>query len=203
MTKPTMSDQQLLDYSGEHLLHELSMLWELAEALPRKKASTETSALVESYGIHLRNLIDFFYREGRRDDVTAQDFLDATMIWEPKEPLSLTKAHERANKELSHLTQARMSGNPPEKGWDTCAQLKEIAAVAKEFAAKASLKKLHHKVREFLQLPPEGMQVWIADNVTRSNVAVSSPIGLVVSPYSSISTQTQIIQKNDLTKPLS
>ena len=203
MTTPAMSDQQLLDYSGEHLLHELSMLWELAEDLPQKKASTETSALVESFGIHLRNLIDFFYREGRRDDVTAQDFLDATTTWRPKEPLSLTKAHERANKELSHLTQARISGNPPEKAWDTYGLLNEIAAVAGEFAAKASQKKLHPKVREFLQLQPEKMRHWIADNITHSNVAVNSPIGVVVAPYSSVSTQTQIVHKIDLTEPRS
>jgi hypothetical protein len=202
MTIPTMSDQQLLDYSGEHLLHELSMLWELAECLPQKKANTETSALVESYGIHLRNLIDFFYRKGKRDDVTARDFLDPTITWAPKEPISLTKAHQRANKELSHLTQARKSGSLPEKAWDTRGLLKEIAAVAKDFADKASQKKLHPKVREFLQLQPEQKLLWIADNVSHMNVAVSLPIGVgVVSPYISVSTQTQLIHKIDLTEP--
>src|SRR5271169_4802694 len=203
MTTPAMSDQQLLDYSGEHLIHELSMLWELAEVLPQRKPSAETSALVESYGVHLRNLIDFFYREGQGDDVTAWDFMDATTSWMPgNRPPSLTKAQERANKELSHLTQARISGSPPEKAWDTYGLLKEIAAVAKEFAFKASQKKLHPMVREFLQLQPEQMLLWIADNVTHMNVAVSSPIGVgVVSPYSSASTQTQIIHKFDLIKP--
>jgi hypothetical protein len=83
MTTPTMSDQQLLDYSSEHLLHELSMLWELAESLPQRKASTETSTLVESYGIHLRNVIDFFYRKGKRDDVTAK-FSGRPFYLEPK-----------------------------------------------------------------------------------------------------------------------
>lgn len=48
-----MTDQKLIAYSGEHLMHELSMLWELADILPKRKASTETSAFVESFGIHL------------------------------------------------------------------------------------------------------------------------------------------------------
>ena len=178
MTTPAMSDRQLLEYSGEHLLHELSMLWELAECLPQKKASTETSALVESYGIHLRNLIDFFYREERDDDVTARDFLDAATDWTPGElPPSLTKAQLRVNKELSHLTQKRISGTPPEKEWDTLGLLRDVAAIAKKFADRASEKKLHPKVREFLRLQPEKTANWIAQNVRHSNVAVGPLFG--------------------------
>lgn len=183
-------------------MHELSMLWELADILPKRKASTETSAFVESFGVHLRNLIDFFYREAHGDDVTAQDFLDATTTWKPAEPATLTKAHQRANKELSHLTQARISGSPPEKAWDTVALLKDIDAIAKDFATKASGKKLHAKVREFLHVAQDAKLVWIGDNVTHSNVAshaVSSP----VYGARNASTATQIITKATplVTKP--
>jgi hypothetical protein len=199
MTTPAMTDRQLIDYSGEHLMHELSMLWELAEILPQRKAGTETSAFVESFGVHLRNLIDFFYREGRGNDVTAQDFLEATATWKPGEPAILTKAHQRANKELNHLTQARISGSPPEKAWDTAALLKEIDLVAKVFAAKASTKKLHPEVRKFLNLAPEATLKWIADNVTHSNVASSSVSSRTIS--SNFSTATQIITKVDPNQP--
>ncbi len=122
------------------------MLHELAEILPKRQPNAETSALIESFGVHLRNLIHFFYREGRGDDVTAQDFLDAGAAWKPTEPAALTNAHRRANKELSHLTRARISGSPPEKAWDTAALLKEIDTVAKEFAARAATTKLHPDV---------------------------------------------------------
>jgi hypothetical protein len=194
MTTPAMTDQQLINYSGEHLMHELSMFWELADTLPQKKASTETSALVESFGVHLRNLIDFFYREGRGDDVTAQDFLDTITTWKPGEPAPLTKAHQRANKELNHLTQARISGSPPEKAWDTAALLKEIDTVAKEFATKASAKKLHPDVRKFLNLAPDTMLKWISDNVTHSNVALPL-VSSHVFGASNSSTATQIVTK--------
>jgi hypothetical protein len=192
MTTPAMTDQQLIYYSGEHLMHELSMLWELAEILPQRKASTETSALVESFGVHLRTLIDFFYREGRLDDVTAQDFLDATTTWKPAEPAALSKAHQRANKELSHLTQARISGSPPRKEWNTAALLKEIDTVAKEFAAKASTKKLHPDVLKFLNLAPHATVKWIAANVSHSNVATSFATSTTIG---NVSTATQIITK--------
>lgn len=185
-----MTGQQLTDYSAEHLLHELSMLWELAATLPQRKPSTETSAFVESFGVHLRNLIDFFYREGHGDDVTAQDFLDPATTWKPSEPASLTKAHQRANKELNHLTQARISGSPPEKAWDTAALRKDIETVAKDFAGKASEKKLHPKVREFLQLRSDEMLIWVEKNVTHSNV--SSNVVISTSAVSA-STATQLI----------
>jgi hypothetical protein len=191
MTNPAMTDQQLIDFSREHLLHELTMFWELAEILPVREASTETSAFVESYCVHLRSLIDFFYREGIKDDVTAQDFLDATTTWKPAEPAILTTAHERANKELSHLTQSRISGRPPEKAWDTTALLKEIGAIAQDFATKASAKKVHPKVGEFLKLPANEVRIWIGDNVPRSNVASQ----VVSSTFGSVSTLTPIIMQ--------
>jgi hypothetical protein len=202
MTTPPMLDQQLMDYSGEHLMHELSMFWELAAILPGKKASTETSALVESFGVHLRNLIDFFYRPGQKDDVTAQDFLEQPTSWKPVEPSSLTAAHVRANKELHHLTQARISGSPPQKAWDTRGLRDEIEVVAKEFALNASPKKLHKKVIEFLQRPSGEMLFWIGDNVSHSNVAsqAMSPGAVAISPVANNTTHTQIIQQTSLKK---
>jgi hypothetical protein len=94
----------------------------------------------------------------------------------------LEKARVRANKELSHLTRARKSGSPPDKAWHTDDLLGEIATIAKEFVAKASDKKLHPKVREFLNQPRDRAVIWVKDNVTYSNVAVTvtgtSPVEL-------------------------
>ncbi|MGZ4815790.1 MAG: hypothetical protein ACXVZV_10295 [Terriglobales bacterium] len=70
--------------------------------------------------------------------------------------------------------------------------LKEIDAVAKDFAAKASHKKLHPKVREFLQLAPTVALKWISDNVSHSNVA---SYALTSPTLVNASTATQIISK--------
>ncbi len=174
-----LENQQLVDFSGEHLIHELSMFWQLADELSRRPPGFFTSALLESWVIHLRNLIDFFYLEGRDDDVTARHFLDAPDAWSPMVPATLEKARERANKEMSHLTQARKSGSPPDKAWLTDDLLGEIATIAKEFAAKASDKKLHPKVREFLNQPRDKALFWVKDNVSYSNVA--APVSTVSS----------------------
>lgn len=171
MTSPAMTDRQLMDFSGEHLMHELSMLWEMAQILPHRKAGAETSAFVESFCIHLRNLIDFFYRPAKMDDVTAQDFLNPSTDWKPTEPSLLTNAHNRANKELNHLTQQRKSGASKDKEWDTATLLNEIDSVAKDFADHASPNKLHAKVFEFLKEPGASKVVWIGKNVIHSNVA--------------------------------
>lgn len=205
MTTPAMTDPQLIDYSGEHLMHELSMLWETGHSLAKhKQGSTEYTALIESFATHLRNLIEFFCFDSHAGYVRAQEFFDNPSAWPAKTKLTpaLRNALARANKEVAHLTTERKSGNPPDKTWDISAALKQIEAVGKDFAAKASSKKLDDKVREFLQLPPDKTPVWIGNNVTHSNVAshaVSSPIVGALSA----STHTQIISGGTLvvTKP--
>jgi hypothetical protein len=196
MTTPAMTDQQLIDYSGEHLMHELSMLWELAEILPqRTKGTAEYVALLESFAIHLRNLIEFFCFVSEGDYVRAQEFFDDPSAWPARSKLTpnLKDALRRANEEVSHLTTGRISGSPPEKAWDTTALLTEIGTVAREFATKASAKKLHSKVVEFLKLPANEVPVWLGDNVSHSNVS-SSSMGIVsVSPVANNSTHTQIV----------
>ena len=72
-----MADQQLIEFSGEHLMHELSMFWELAEILPeRKEGTTEYVALIESFATHLRNVIEFLFFEEKGDYVRAKHFFD-------------------------------------------------------------------------------------------------------------------------------
>jgi hypothetical protein len=186
-----LTDQQLLKYSDEHLMHELSMLWETADALPRHKVgSVEYTALLESHATHLRNLIEFFFFAEDSDYVRARHFFDDPAAWSPKKTPELNKLHGRASNEVSHLTTRRISGNPPEKDWHITQILAEVETVARDFAANASDKKLHSKVREFLKQPSKQMLVWIGNNVTHSNVA---SYGIVSTfPSVSASTHTQI-----------
>jgi hypothetical protein len=61
-TRIAYTDQQLLDYSEGHMLYELYIFRWVAENLPPEKGFL-LSALLESFAIHLRNLIDFFYTQ--------------------------------------------------------------------------------------------------------------------------------------------
>jgi hypothetical protein len=191
----SLTDQQLIDFSGEHLLHELSMLWELAEILPQRKAgTTEYVALIESFATHLRNLIEFLFFPMKSNYVRAQHFFEDSAAWSPELTADFGKLLERANNEVSHLTVWRISGTPPEKAWPTDGILKQVEPLAREFAAKASEKKLHPKVREFLHLPPEATRKWLTDNVAHSNVTSH----VMISSFGNATTATRIITEMHL-----
>ena len=173
--KTRLSDAKLLDYSGEHLFHELNMFWQLAGIIPKMDRGFMLSALLESFALHLRNLIDFFYnRTAPKNYVIARHFFDLPSNWTPNITPKLGKACTRANEEVSHLTQGRKSGDTPDKLWDAAGLFKEIETVAKDFGAKASKKKLHPRVLAFLNLSNEEALVWLRTNATYSNATTQT-----------------------------
>jgi hypothetical protein len=67
--------------------------------------------LKESFIIHTRVLIDFFYRDKRKDDIVAQDFLPDNKNWNNlrlQKAGILETAWKKANKQLAHLTETRI-----------------------------------------------------------------------------------------------
>jgi hypothetical protein len=175
------TDQQLLDYSKEHLLYEFHIFWWVAENLAREKGFL-LSALLESFAIHLRNLIDFFYTQpenARNDDLVAADFFDSPGAWNLGQiPKPLCDARKRANKEISHITYKRKCAMDPTKPWPVADLFEEIHAVAQKFGAGASSKKLHHRVKTWLKSDPETSEVLlITASATTSNTAVEVRVG--------------------------
>ena len=78
----TYTDQQLLDFSKEHVLYELNIFQWLVDAIPKTQKSFQLSAYRESFTVHLRALIDFLYEQPRWDgDVVAGDFFDSPGSW--------------------------------------------------------------------------------------------------------------------------
>jgi hypothetical protein len=167
-----VTDPRLSKYSGEHLLHELDMLWLTAAEIAKvKQRSFASSVLLESFVVHLRTLIEFFYFEPKEGYVRAKDFFSTSDQWNPSRTQPLSMALDRANGEASHLTWDRQDGTPAEKEWNVQALLTEIETVAKDFAARALASRLHPAVREFLGLPAAEKIVWLIRNVAYSNVA--------------------------------
>ena len=126
------TDQYLLEYSSNHVYYEIDHFLWLAEKLDKQiligAASPEdvtkvNNVLIEGFGLHLRNVIDFLYPRGsvRPDDIIAADFF-APRSWDALKPAplsdSLVEARIRSDKEMAHLTTARITGTPPEKQWD-------------------------------------------------------------------------------------
>jgi hypothetical protein len=168
-----LKDEELRFYSGEHLLHELSMFWELADILSDcEQGTTEYVALIESFAAHLRNLIEFFFLPEKSDYVRAVHFFENPAEW-PTGKLTgdFQKLHDRASNEVNHLTLRRIDGNPPEKEWGTDEIVIQMEPIATKFGANADVKKLHPKVREFLNKPSGDKLLWLGDNVSHSNVA--------------------------------
>ena len=200
MKKVVMDGKWLTEYSGEHLMHELSMLWELAEILPKQEQGTALyTAVLESFANHLRNLIEFFGFPTRMGYVRAQDFFDDPAAWPARCKLTsiLRNGLSRANEEVAHLTTGRKSGSPPEKVWYVHELLKEVEKIAKEFASNASPERLHPSVREFLGLPSGKMHTWVRANVIHSSNVASCTAFLT---SDGASTATTIIHKT-LTDP--
>lgn len=113
-----LTDHELLDYSKEHVIYELWMFRSVGQALiaPIQMSQPLRNALIESFAIHLRNLIDFFYPgQIQADDVVASEFLDDPDEWATLSAISttLSSARIRAHKEVSHLTRKRITGAPP------------------------------------------------------------------------------------------
>lgn len=111
------------------------------------------NALVETFVIHLRNVIEFLYRgmadpgspKGiyrglpRKTDVTAGDFCPRGGWSPPAITQALKDAHARADKEVGHLTSERRAPGDGGKAWNSAALLNELLPTMQLFAKTAAL----------------------------------------------------------------
>lgn len=123
---PPPTKQQLLD-SLRDVHYEIDQMvrtilpdddWSLIAAF-REYGITITNALLESRLIHIRALLDFFQKPQRStmkgkvlDDVLSMDFGYLAA------PINIDPAYlARLNKDLAHLTYARIERTPESKNW--------------------------------------------------------------------------------------
>ena len=120
-----------------------------------------TNMGLETFLLHARNLREFFYGEEKYPhDARAYHFFADKECWEkmrPDETDSIKDVAKRGNKELAHLTYKRISGTPPEKGWDCGKILSDLLGVVKVFLDKLpekysgnKLNDLKSEMRQFL-----------------------------------------------------
>ncbi|MGB7434248.1 MAG: hypothetical protein WBR26_01190 [Candidatus Acidiferrum sp.] len=187
MPRPNYTDQQLLDYSEEHLMYELNILQWLVEEIPKTSESFQLSAYLESFTVHLRALTDFLYppqANPQADDLVAGHFFDAANPWNPGPvPQKLEGARTRMNKEVAHITYKRKAGMDPDKPWPVTELFKEILPVLKTFATTASAQKLHAKVIAWAKADAGKMVIVAVNASTQStNTAAVVISNTVVSP---------------------
>ena len=127
-----LSKEELYKFFCEHITYEIQMLLNATYVILNQISIPNSlqNMPLESYAIHLRNLITFFYPSNVRDtDVSAKDFYSNEDIWEKvRPPLSglLEHAKSRADKEVGHLTIFRQYGTPETKIWDVKKLTNEI-----------------------------------------------------------------------------
>jgi hypothetical protein len=121
--KPT--DVELRAFSG-HLLYEIEMfsgtVGVLAVVIELEESNLRTTlrnALMESWALHVRNLLSFLYdtRAGKGDAVAA-DFVGSG--WAAKrgaKPDVLKLAHAKASKEMAHMSWLRSQLTDIEREW--------------------------------------------------------------------------------------
>jgi len=134
MPRPIRSTRELCKAS-EHVAYEIEMLYGALndlEALYRARysgadASLSThDALIESWTIHVRNLMHFLRAaKPQPDDIVARDFFTGAE-WHkllPRRPRDDAEKQidRRINKEIVHLTYARTKVTPEKKQWQLSA----------------------------------------------------------------------------------
>jgi hypothetical protein len=133
--------QELRDAS-EHLLYELGMLDRLAHllALSAFGEGPVANALLESFAMHARNLLQFFDvpEKPREDDVLAEDYFGSSEAWESVRgavPSALRGIAVRVGKEVAHLTYARLKVTEEVKGWRFLEIASAVIHLARQFEA--------------------------------------------------------------------
>jgi hypothetical protein len=131
--------EEELKKASDHLYYDIWMLNSMAGVLASRIAGKGPleNALLESFIVHMRALIDFLYPNGpKKDAVIAADFFNTQEEWEklrPDQSEMLKKAKKRAHKEVAHLTYDRQKVTPEEKGWNFLEISQEIQEVIKIF----------------------------------------------------------------------
>jgi hypothetical protein len=124
---------QELVRASKDLLYEYRMLLHAASFLGQgiTAGSPMSNCMLESFLVHLRNLIDFFYipKNKMDDDCLASDFFEAPNRWRPPQPRltdPLKSAKRGINKRMVHLSYRRRDVAPYAKEWHVSDLANEI-----------------------------------------------------------------------------
>lgn len=121
----TPSDDELALLT-EHLCYELQMTFDLALQLAalRTPRALMHNAMVETYPMHVRQLIDFFWKERSSNpkserDAFAADYFDPGewAALRPECPAELEVVWEKVGWGIVHLTYGRANVTPEQKEW--------------------------------------------------------------------------------------
>jgi hypothetical protein len=153
-------------FAEEHLLYEAGMLYDVTVKLLNRHHKDDPileNALLESFGIHSRNLIDFLWLDKpmKPTDAIASDYFENWKAPEMSERLS--KVKDRVGKEMVHLSYNRLDVSEEEKGWQIVGIGPEITAAFGAFVAAVPSDRVPENWHEHARaaigaVPPERAQ---------------------------------------------
>jgi hypothetical protein len=157
----TPGPEELRLFARQHLLYEVTMLFQLAQrvVLPPGEhyPAAVRNAELEAFAIHARLLLGFLHEkpEPKSGDALARHYADT---WTPPAlTATLSKVPERVGREVAHLSYGRPRLDEEARGWPVEAIAADIGATLKDFVAQADPARLPAdvatKVRE-LTTPP-------------------------------------------------
>ena len=113
--------QEELQNASDHLFYEIWMFTSLAKGMASGvfNQGIINNALLESFTVHARVLLDFLFAENPRpDDVIAEDYFLSPDEWikiRDNKSEKLESIHVRVCKEIAHLTYARQIIAPTQR----------------------------------------------------------------------------------------
>lgn len=147
-------------FLAEHFSYEVAMLRfansKLDKLIPERdrfkregnetkqiECNTEINMSLETFVIHWRALIEFFYTKTKKwpDDMRAYDFTDKNKWEKARGNMSpcIENLNCRAGKEVAHLTSSRKYKANPEKNWPYKDMEKHLEGVIELFVKEANL----------------------------------------------------------------
>lgn len=146
-----------LQKASNHLFYEINMFQSLVSGMASgiSGSSVINNALLESFAIHVRALVKFFYDENpHKDDVIAEDFYLKGMDWKsirPEKTAILIQVENRANKEVAHLTYNRQTITSKQKIWEFIPIYEEMNEVITVFLNNVPKENLGDKWKESIK----------------------------------------------------
>ena len=130
------SDRELMDLS-EHVLYEMAMLVGIPRQFEWAAASDiATNALLESFVMHARQLVDFFFDHA---EIGASAYFENPIAdWKKvrgKEDSDLKDLVSRVGEEIAHVTWSRTQPKAP---WNLDEIVKRIESLSVRFLERAS-----------------------------------------------------------------
>lgn len=188
----SLTDAELKAYAEEHLQYEVDMfIWSagiLVFLAPYKDKGylpwAINNALLNTFAVHSRNLIDFLYSRSRRKDyatdIVIQDYVETDVLTQNLPAISalLEEALNKANQQVAHLTLKRIEYEKAGKEWKFVEVVKHVCQAFSSIAPHIPDSRISDNLKQ--KLSRTQIEVPVLD-VSIINTPESHPIGVSLS----------------------